>query len=168
MKRVLITGKNSYIGKSIKEHLLRDPVNYCVNAISVRENSWISESFTDQDVVIHVAALVHKSEKRENPAQYVKINRDLAEEVARTAKLNGVRHFIFLSTMAVYGLEGKIGNNVVITERTPVDPKTLYAKSKVEAEKKIIALEDSNFKVTILRPPMVYGPNCERTAFENA
>ena len=87
---------------------------------------------------------------------YYEVNRDLSVEVAQKAKREGVGHFIFLSTMSVYGK-----NIGVITKKTQPTPVTHYGKSKLEAEKQLEALRDDQFLLTILRPPMVYGKNCK-------
>ena len=70
--------------------------------------------------------------------------------------MQGVKQFIFLSSISVYGLD-----TGVINEETPLNPRTHYGKSKLEAEQKLQKLADKTFNITILRPPMVYGKNCK-------
>lgn len=153
MKKVLVTGVNSYIGTSFKKWVSQYPVKYLVETISLRDDGWKEHSFKDYDVVFHTAAIVHVKEN--NTDQYFKVNRDLTLDLAKKAKKDGVKQFIFLSTMGVYGTEtGHITNNTI-----PV-PKTPYAKSKYEAEQLLDKLVDRNFHVAILRPPMVYGRKC--------
>ncbi len=156
MKKILITGKNSYIGTSVENWLMKEPDKYEVDTISLRSDSWENKDFSEYDVVFHVAGIAHIKEKSDNQDLYYKVNRDLAYETAKKAKEEGVGQFIFLSTMSVYGLE-----NGVIDENTPLNPKSNYGKSKLQAEELIKPLEDDNFKVTILRPPMVYGKGCK-------
>ena len=129
---------------------------YSTNLVSVRNNSWKDQSFKDYDTIIHVAALVHQSEKNAHYDAYDKINHQLTIELATKAKYEGVRQFIFLSTMSVYGL-----NAGHITDFTPLKPITLYGQSKLKAEEALRALNSEDFIVTIIRPPMVYGPNCK-------
>jgi nucleoside-diphosphate-sugar epimerase len=160
MKRILIIGKNSYIGTSLEKWLEKYPDKYFVDSISLRDDSWKEKDFSKYDVVFHVAAVVHQKEKPELKELYFKVNRDLPVEVANKAKEAGVSQFIFMSTMAVYGEEGRLGQKVVINRNTPVDPKTFYGVSKVEAEAELNKLNDASFRVVVLRPPMVYGPNC--------
>src|SRR5699024_154810 len=83
-----------------------------------------------------------------------KINRDLTMEIANKAKNEGIKQFIFMSTMNVYGM-----TTGVVTKDTPCNPKTAYGKSKLEAENLLLRLQDKKFNVSIIRPPMVYGPN---------
>ena len=160
MKNILITGKNSYIGTSLENWLMRESDKYNVDTVDMKDGSWRLKDFSSYDVVFHVAAVVHKKEKPEMQELYFKVNRDLPIEVAKKAKLAGVSQFIFMSTMAVYGEEGKIGQDVIITRITPVAPKNFYGFSKAEAEAELNKLNNANFRVVVLRPPMVYGPNC--------
>lgn len=156
MKKILVIGKNSYVGSSLIKWLKNFPDSYYITSISIRNNLWKDEDFSVYDVVVHVAGIAHIKETKENAALYYKVNRDLAYEVAQKAKNEGVGQFIFLSTMSVYGKE--IG---VINRETLLKPKNNYGKSKLEAEKLISSLQDDLFKVVILRPPMIYGKGCK-------
>ncbi|MEQ6376433.1 NAD-dependent epimerase/dehydratase family protein [Bacillaceae bacterium S4-13-56] len=156
MKRILITGKNSYIGTSLEKWLEKYPDKYFVDSISLRDDSWKEKDFSKYDVVFHVAGIAHIKETKENANLYYKVNRDLAYEVAQKSKTERVKQFIFLSSMSVYGIE-----TGVIDKDSPLNPKSNYGKSKLEAEKLITNLEDSLFKVAILRPPMIYGKGCK-------
>lgn len=160
MKKILITGKNSYVGKSLERWLKNYPGRYLIDSISLKDDSWKGQDFSKYDVVFHVAAVVHKEEKAEMKDLYYKVNRDLSIEVARKAKSSGVTQFIFMSTMAVYGKEGEIDEEVVITKETEPNPITYYGISKMEAENELMKLVDERFKVVVLRPPMIYGVNC--------
>ncbi|MCD5324125.1 MULTISPECIES: NAD-dependent epimerase/dehydratase family protein [Pontibacillus] len=158
MKKILVTGANSYIGRSFQNLVAQFPDKYTIDAISVRDDSWKERSFIGYEVVFHTAAIVHVKEN--DTAKYFKVNRDLTVELAKKAKKEGVNQFIFLSTMGVYGKNGKIGDEVIITKDTIPRPKTYYGMSKLEAEKELMKLTDNKFKIAILRPPIVYGPNC--------
>lgn len=153
-KKILITGKNSYVGNQLAEWLNKDPEKYEVVKESVRDDKWKEIDFSVFDVVVHVAGIAHMKETKKNKMVYYKVNRDLTHEIAKYAKRNGVKHFIFLSTMSVYGLE--VGH---ITGKTQVNPKSAYGDSKLQAENLVLELEDEDFCVAIVRPPMVYGKN---------
>lgn len=156
MKRILITGANSYVGTHIAEHLARFPERYGTETLPMRGHAPDEYDFHGAHAVIHVAAIVHQKETKDTRALYDAVNRDLAAAVAEKAKREGVGQFVFFSTMAVYGLtEG------TITKETLPDPKTQYARSKFEAERRIAALADETFCVTILRPPMIIGPGAK-------
>ena len=65
-----------------------------------------------------------------------------------------------MSTLSVYGLVGTVGKEVMINKDTPCRPNSFYGKSKLEAEGLLERLQNEDFKVAILRVPMIYGPNC--------
>lgn len=156
MKKILITGESSYIGTSFQKWLAQYPEEYQVDTISVRGDEWQEKDFSEYDVVYHVAGIAHIKETKKNQDLYYKVNRDLAYEVAKKSKNDGIKQFIFLSSMSVYGIE-----EGVITRDTKLEPKNAYGKAKLEAEKLIGQLEDKNFIVMIIRPPMVYGRGCK-------
>lgn len=157
MKRILITGTNSYIGTSFERFLKENyPNEYVVDTVDMIDGSWRGKSFAGYDSVFHVAGIAHQKETKKNAALYYVVNRDLAIEVAEKAKNEGVSQFVFLSSMSVYGMDTGI-----ITKETVPSPKSNYGKSKWQAEEKIRLLEDETLKVCILRPPMVYGKGCK-------
>jgi nucleoside-diphosphate-sugar epimerase len=160
MKNILITGLNSYIGKTFGSYLDSFPDKYSIDKISVRDGKWKEINFSEYDTVIHLAAVVHKNEQKFRKETYFNINRDLAIDIANTAKSVGVKQFIFMSTMAVYGEIGEINKKLIISKSTNPRPNTYYGMSKMEAEKQLRKLRDNNFKLVIVRPPMIYGPNC--------
>lgn len=155
MKRVLITGKNSYIGTSLENWLRREPDKYKVDTVDMKDGSWKEKDFSVYDVVFHVAGIAHIKETSDNQELYYKVNRDLSYETAQKAKEDGVEQFVFLSSMSVYGIE-----EGVIDKSTPLNPNSAYGKSKIEAEELINKLQDDSFIVATLRPPMVYGKDC--------
>lgn len=154
MKRILITGKDSYIGTSFKKYLEQYPDDYYVEELDVRDDSWKEFDFSSFDVVYHVAGIAHKKEVKENEYLYYQVNRDLAIDIAEKAKSEQIHQFIFMSSMSVYGLNY---SDQLITKDTECHPHTYYGKSKYEAELELNELNDDNFKVCIVRPPMVYG-----------
>ncbi len=157
MKKVLITGADSYIGTSFEKYIKENyPDDYLIDTMDMLDSSWRDKDFSGYDAVFHVAGIAHIKETKKNAHLYYEVNRDLTIDVAKKAKENGVKQFIYLSSMSVYGIE-----NGVITKDTIPHPKTNYGKSKLEAENEIIKLEDDTFKVCILRPPMVYGKGCK-------
>ncbi|MEF9878286.1 MAG: NAD-dependent epimerase/dehydratase family protein [Clostridia bacterium] len=155
MLRVLITGADSYIGTRLNEYLSAFLGAYEVAEMDLR-GAWSAESFRGFDAVIHVAGIAHMRENADNRALYSAVNRDLALQAARAAKEQGVRQFVFFSSMSVYGLcSGRI------TAQTMPKPNTCYGISKWEAEQALTALADESFCVAVLRPPMIYGRGCK-------
>lgn len=154
-KRILITGKNSYVGNSFEKWVEQYPEKYEVEKISLRDSSWKALDFSRYDTVLHVAGIAHVSTDPKMEELYYKINRDLTIEVAKKAKNEGVKQFIFMSSIIVYGDGSK--ERKVIDENTVPNPSNFYGKSKLEAEQGIKPLESNDFKIAIIRPPMIYG-----------
>jgi len=155
-KNILVIGKNSYIGSSFVKYCSENNINFNVSSISVRGDEWKDKDFSKYDVLINTAGIAHRKETKQNKHLYYDVNRDLAIEIAKKAKKEGINHYVFLSSMSVYGKQ-----TGVISERTPLKPVTTYGKSKLQAENKMKEMIDDKFKLTIIRPPMVYGPNCK-------
>ncbi len=157
MKRILITGMDSYIGTNV-EKWLSDPLyEYQVDTIDMKSASWKEKSFTDYDAVFHVAGIAHVSSDVKMKELYFRVNRDLAVETAKKAKEDGVGQFIFMSSLIVYGDSGKVGREKIISVNTKEKPADFYGESKLQAEKGILPLAEDCFKVAIIRPPMIYG-----------
>lgn len=154
MKKILITGENSYIGTSFDAFMKQYQDYYIVDTISVRDDEWKQKDFSLYDAIYHVAGIAHRKETKENESLYYDINFKLTKEIAGKAKTEGVSQFIFLSTISVYG---KIIG--VIDEETEVRPINHYGESKLLAEQVLKSMETTDFKVAIVRPPMVYGEN---------
>lgn len=162
MKKILITGKNSYIGNSFKNFMLSNYTDeYLIDSISVKEDEWRNISFEQYDVVLHVAGIAHVSTKGSMEDLYYKVNRDLAIEVGKKAKSDGVKQFIFMSSAIVYGKDNKINKFIPITKDTKPNPTDFYGKSKLEAEIGLNELNSNSFKVVCIRTPMVFGPGCK-------
>ncbi len=163
MKKILITGANSYIGISVERYLQKWPEAYQVDTVDMIDGSWREKDFRGYDAVLHVAGLVHQPQSKNDPVQaelYDRVNHWLAVETAQKAKAEGVRQFLFLSSASVYGLDAPVGKVIVITEDTPLNPRDNYGISKKNAEEGLQKLRDDQFKVAILRPPMIYGKGC--------
>lgn len=160
MKRVLITGANSYIGVSVEKWLNQWKDEYEVNTLDMQKEDWREYDFSKYDSIFHVAGIAHAdvgkvSEDRKQ--LYYKVNCDLAKETAVKAKRAGVRQFIYMSSIIVYGDNQSIRRLCVITNHTPLSPANFYGDSKVQAEKKLEQLKTEQFKIAIIRPPMIYG-----------
>ncbi|WP_373786796.1 NAD-dependent epimerase/dehydratase family protein [Jeotgalibaca porci] len=155
MKKVLITGKNSYIGNALENWLANEPENYQVESIDMKDGSWKEREFSSYDVVFHVAGIAHVSTDPKMEALYYKVNRDLTIETAEKAKTEGVKQFIFMSSIIVYG--DSSSSKRVIDRQTIPTPSNFYGNSKLQAEEGIKNLESNEFKIVILRPPMIYG-----------
>lgn len=159
MKKVLITGANSYIGTSF-ENFVMQCHDYQIDTVDMIDSTWRDKSFSEYNSVFHVAGIAHSDTGRvseERKQFYYQINTDLTIETAKKAKADGVGQFIFMSSAIVYGDSAPIGKPKRITRDTPVAPANFYGDSKVQAENGLLKLADESFHVVILRPPMIYG-----------
>lgn len=156
MKKILITGAGSYIGDAVSKYLLKEPDKYSVDIIDAAGYEPKADDFREYDVVFNVAGIAHIKETDENRDLYFKVNRDLAIDIAQKAKEGGVKQFILMSTMSVYG---RVTGH--ITKQTEVSPNSAYGISKAQADSEIEKLADDSFVFACLRPPMVYGKNCK-------
>ena len=161
MKRILITGASSYIGTSFERYLAEKyPGLYAVDTVDMTDDNWRDTDFGGYDTVFHVAGIAHSDNgkiSKEKAALYYSVNTDLTVETAKRAKSDGAKQFVFMSSAIVYGESARIGREKVITRDTPLSPANCYGDSKVQAEKGLCLLDDENFKVVILRPPMICG-----------
>lgn len=161
MKKVLITGANSYIGVSfenyVKEHYSNE---LSVDTVDMIDGSWRQKDFRGYDVVFHVAGLAHAdvgNVSDEVKKKYYAVNTDLAIETAKKAKADGVKQFVFMSSAIIYGDSAPYGKKKVITAETKPQPSNFYGDSKWQADKGVRVEADKDFIVTVLRPPMIYG-----------
>ena len=165
MKKILVTGENSYIGTSFVDYMSQYSEDYLVDTISVRGDEWKEQDFSKYDVIYHVAGIAHAdvgSVSKEQQEMYYEVNRDLTYDVACKYKQdrgNIESQFIYMSSIIVYGDNVSIRKKRVITKTTEPNPSNFYGDSKLQAEQKIIPLGTNSFKVCVVRPPMIYGPN---------
>ncbi|APC41949.1 NAD-dependent epimerase/dehydratase family protein [Clostridium estertheticum] len=157
MKKILITGANSYIGTSLEKWLGKYLDKYSIDTLDMKDNEWKNRDFSKYGVVFHVAGIAHVSTDPKMETLYYKINRDLTIETAKKAKTDGVKQFVFMSSIIVYGDSSSINHKRVISRRAVPQPTNFYGNSKLQAEEGIMLLGDGKFKVVVLRPPMIYG-----------
>lgn len=155
-KNILITGAHSYIGESVERWLKDKSANYHIETLDMLDSKWREHDFSKYDVVYHVAGIAHAdvgNVSDEVKEKYYKVNRDLALEVASKAKENGVKQFIFMSSMIIYsGCK-----ETFITKETVPQAENFYGDSKLQADLALQELNGETFKVCIVRPPMIYG-----------
>ena len=156
LKKVLITGANSYIGESVEKWLNDSDNEYEIDTLDMLDPNWKEYDFSKCDTVFHVAGIAHAdvgnvSEKVKQ--KYYKVNTDLTLEVANIAKEAKVKQFIFMSSMIVYSGCG----TTHITKDTKPKAGNFYGDSKLQADLKLQEMNDESFKVVVVRPPMIYG-----------
>ena len=166
---VAVTGSNGFVGRHLCRALRQS--GYQVRAIQrqVEPNVFLIKDLMDLknlnkalsgvDVIIHCASKVHSNQNvsKENIEKYKSINVQATEKIALQAVKANIKRFIFISSIKVNGELTK--NRGVFTNKSNPSPKDLYAKSKFEAEQKLLEISNnSNLEVVIIRPPLIYGP----------
>ena len=156
LKKVLITGANSYIGESVEKWLNDSNNEYEIDTLDMLDPNWKEYDFSKYDTVFHVAGIAHADVgniSEEVKQKYYKVNTDLTLEVANIAKEAKVKQFIFMSSMIVYSGCG----TTHITKDTQPKAENFYGDSKLQADLKLQEMNDESFKVVVVRPPMIYG-----------
>lgn len=160
-KKILITGAGSYIGTAVSRWLSVFGGHYEVTQLNMHGDDWKQHDFSVYDAVLHTAGIAHADTGRvsnEEKQIYYEVNRDLAVAAAQKAKESGVKQFIYLSSIIIYG-EGvpvQCGRQR-ITALTRPHPANFYGNSKWQGDRGVRALHTDQFKVCVLRLPMVYG-----------
>lgn len=153
-KTLMITGASGFIGSNFIKNYENE---YNIVSVCLIKNKPEDLDYTGVDTILHLAALVHQM-KGAPEEKYFEVNTELTKRLAIAAKGKGVKHFVFYSTVKVYGFDGELDNHdFILTENSPCNPNDPYGASKYEAEKILNSLQDENFKVAMVRPPMVYG-----------
>jgi len=146
---LLVTGSSGFVGSYFK--------NKYADKYNIKTFSFLNDNFDNFDLnsietVVHLSALVHQMGGA-SYEEYERINVVQTLDLAKKAKESGVKHFIFMSSIKVYGEECDVAYN----ETTQCKPQDEYGKSKLKAENELQKLEDDNFIVSIVRTPIVYG-----------
>lgn len=149
MKKLLITGSNGFLG-SYFIHKYQD--TYDIKKFSFLQNDFDNLTLDTIKCIVHLSALVHRM-SGVSASEYERVNVIQTFELAKKAKESGVKQFVFMSTVKVYGEE----TDCVYNENSICNPEDEYGKSKLKAEKQLLELQDDNFHVSIIRTPIVYG-----------
>ena len=161
MKKILITGANSYIGTSFEKYIYGNyPDEYQIDTLDMMDPNWKEYDFSGYDSIFHVAGIAHADVgkvSKETEKLYYQVNCDLAYETALKAKKSKVKQFIYMSSIIVYGESAPYGKTKIITKDTKPEPVNFYGDSKLQAEIKLSPLQDDSFNLVIIRPPMIYG-----------
>jgi len=147
--KILLTGANGFVGSYFQN---KYSAKYNIQTFSFMQDNFNDLDLNGVDTIMHLSALVHQMGGAAKE-EYEKVNVTQTLDLAKKAKANGVKHFVFMSTVKVYGEE----TNVAYSETTTCKPEDEYGKSKLKAENELRKLESDAFKVSIIRTPIVYG-----------
>ena len=151
IKTILLTGASGFVGQRFIEY---NAAKFAIRPVSLVRQAVENIDFTGVDAIVHLAGKAHQMQKIDDQI-YFDVNTELTKKLALAAKAQGVSHFIFISTIKVFGEH----QNAVLTEGSPCEPiNDPYGQSKLAAEKFLQSIEDSTFVVSIVRPPLIYGP----------
>lgn len=153
IKRILVTGQNSYLGNHLFDRFINQE-DYRVDKLSLKNINVEQLDLSQYQIIFHVAGIAHTKLNKKNREKFNTINYELTKKLANKAKSQGVNQFIFISSMLVYSSK----ENKIDTSKVP-NPDSLYGKSKLKAEFFLKDIETEDFKVAILRPSMIYGFN---------
>jgi nucleoside-diphosphate-sugar epimerase len=109
-------------------------------------------SLEETDAVILLAAIVGDPASKVRPIETIETNVLAAQALASACKLHHINRFLYASTCSVYGIGGDL-----LDEKAPLNPVSLYARTKIESEKIILGMGDDYFSPTILRMGTLYG-----------
>lgn len=158
MKKILVIGKNGYVSGCFVSYMKQFP-NTIVDTITARNGKWKEKDFSDYCAVFNTIGLTHNDARAGSEEQFYELNETLPYEIAKKAKYEGVKVFIHMSSMIVYGNMAGVGQDMIINTNTIPAPNSIYGKSKLAGELKLQTLEDKKFKVAIIRSPLIYGIN---------
>ena len=149
MKKLLVTGSNGFVGSYF--------INKYKDRYNIQKFSFLNDDFTllkldGIDVVVHLSALVHKMGGA-SAEEYERANVTQTVALAKKAKSSGVKQFLFMSSVKVYGEESK----TKYIQNSECHPKDAYGKSKLRAEEELLKLQSEDFVLSIIRTPIVYG-----------
>jgi nucleoside-diphosphate-sugar epimerase len=158
-KKILITGSSSYVGNTFAKWMSNFGGSYTIEKVSTRNEEWRNKDFSQYDIILNVAGIAHVEAKKSMETLYYKVNRDLSIDIAKKAKQEGVKQYIYMSSMIVYGnsFGKKLNQTKLITNDTTPEPVNFYGDSKLQAEKGILSLQSPEFSVSIIRAPMIYS-----------
>lgn len=160
-RKILITGAGSYIGESFRAYVDEYyKENFEIETLDMLDEKWREKDFSSFDIVYHVAGIAHADVGNVDEAtkeKYYAVNTDLTVEVCKKAKADRVKEFVFMSSMIVYGDSAPYGAQKIVDANTVPKPANFYGDSKLQADVAVRELADEEFKVIVLRPPMIYG-----------
>ncbi|NTJ64394.1 NAD(P)-dependent oxidoreductase [Agrobacterium rhizogenes] len=158
--RIVLTGSSGRLGRAIFNALApghtvigidRSPFSTTHLVGDFTDATLLRQALTDADAVIHCAALHAPHVGTVSDDEFRRINVDGTRQLAEAALAAGVKRLIFTSTTALYGRAVVSGHCTWIDEDTVPQPKSIYHRTKLEAEQILKGMADSNLQIRVLR-----------------
>jgi nucleoside-diphosphate-sugar epimerase len=148
--KIALTGTTGFVGKRLMEY---NKDRFFIHPINIRNIAIAPLDLTGMDAIVHLAGKAHQMTPVEDQV-YFEVNYELTKNLAEQAKKSGVEHFVYISSTKVYGDDV----NEVLNEQSVCKPTDAYGESKLKAEKYLLNMQSDDFKISIIRPPLIYGP----------
>lgn len=146
---ILITGASGFVGLHAIQVFRK---KYNVDTISLKGKNPEEIELNKYEVILHLAGIAHQT-KKISSGEYESANHKLPVQLAKKANEQGVGHFIFISTVKVYGENSEQALN----ENSKCTPVDAYGQSKLNAEKDLLSMNSDSFIVSVIRPALIYG-----------
>lgn len=165
--KVIVTGSNGFVGQAVMPYLMHKNIDVEGIERRARESAFPLHIVPDfeaadwgivlkgADAVVHMAARAHQMGEKKNAVTdqlYFSANRDVTIALAEAAEKAGVKHFIFISSIAAVPFDPEIPQEKEVQARWGT-----YGLSKWQAEDALLKRKGS-MKVSVIRPPLIYGP----------
>lgn len=152
-KTILITGASGFVGQSFLT--FKGCINFKLKTLSLRNLNIEELQLDSVSSILYFTGLAHQMDAIDEN-EYYKINHELTLQFAKHAKKEGVKHFVFLSSSKVYG--DRVNSDFIYNEDSICQPTDHYGRSKLLAEQDLMKLSSPEFIISIIRPPLIYGP----------
>ena len=116
---------------------------------------YVGEQLPDSlDGIVHLVAKAHVTENEADREEYTRVNVEGTRALLRVAKAKQVKHFVYMSSIKA---SGEFPESGTLTEREPSSPQGVYGETKWQAEQLLSELSQAGIRVSVVRPPLVYG-----------
>lgn len=153
MTKVLVTGASGFVGSNLSPYLTAQ--NYEVTPLSLRNSDW-KDSIADTNVIVNLAGKAHDHKGEATESDFFYANYELTKQLFEGFVNSSASLFVHISSIAALEEENAAG---IVTEEYRANPKSVYGRSKRQAEEFLLGRQlPEGKKIVILRPTMIHGP----------